>query len=529
MRFADLHLHNHSTSFLWLWPNASKHRANDEYSPWTVVSDNRKALEKARMGSAYSQSDLVKAWNGKLRLAFNGLYPIERGFFKTSMEGITGENRLLKAFTRALASEDLPLRDFLHMAVQHVPDRLVDHVQSPGYDYWTFMNEEYEFAQARDGQETHNSIHTPFIWRQIFENERRRRRKFPEELDARGTYTIPRDRAHLAQLLQQEVVTMVLTIEGAHSFGTDEVTLGTRLARVDHVRTKWTHPIFFVTLAHHFDNGLCGHAHSFPNVANFVMDQSPNMNGPLRDGGRRMIRKLLALDNANTHDPAIGYRILIDVKHMSARSRKDYYEEFIKPCRAKGDTIPVIASHCGFTGLTNLQEHMDSEEREKDNTFDPSGRFSRWNINMCVEDVRMIHDTQGLFGLSMDQRIVGVHSDQKESGGRNSVIALWDTLKGVLEAVYGDDTRTDADKQLAWNIISLGSDFGGWIDPINDYGTLLKYADLRRDLIIVIDGERRAKTSSVVAHFTSAADVEAAVDRLCYGNAEAFVLKHYPV
>ncbi|MCB9165213.1 MAG: hypothetical protein H6590_01220 [Flavobacteriales bacterium] len=529
MRFADLHLHNDGTGFLWLFPNRHKHVRKGEYHPWTVVSDNRRALRRGRMGSAYSQADLVKAWNGRLRLSFNGLYPIERGFFNSSLKGISGENRLLKLFTQVLTSKGLPIRDIMHMLVQHVPDAMIDHIQSAAYDYWEFLNDEYAFVRSRDGQETRNSIFTPFFWRNIVESERKRRERFPDELEATGTYRIPKNRAELVQCLQQEVLTMVLTIEGAHAFGADRAAIDTCLARVDHIRSEWAHPVFFVTFAHHFDNGLCGHAHSFPSVADHVMYQGDRMNGPFTSNGWRMIRRILAIDADNGRDPSAGYRMLIDVKHMSARSRKQYYAQIVRPCMAKGDTIPVIASHCGFSGLDTLDQHIVNEPKEKDDSFDPSGRFSSWNINMCKEDVSIIFRTGGLFGLSLDQRILGVPSSQKVPGGRNSITALWDTVRAVLEVVYLDPSVSAIDKLNAWLMISLGSDFGGWIDPINEYQTLLEYGELRADLISTIWKEFNGPgRSPVIDHLDTLPKVTAAVDALCYGNAERFVRLHYP-
>ena len=527
MRFADLHLHNHTASLLWLWPNARRHERQGDYHPWTVVSDNRKALEKAAMGSAYSQADLVKAWNGKLRLSFNSLYPIEKGFFTTSMQGISGENRLLKAFTRALSTHKLPLRKALHMIVQHVPDAMVDHIQSRAYDYWSFLNEEYGFVRSRDGRTTRNGIHTPFIWRQIFESERKRRTKYPDELEATGVYTIPRDRTHLGQCLAADGITMVLTIEGAHAFGVD-IGLAERKARIDHVRKQWPHPVFFVTFAHHFDNGLCGHANSFPKIATYVMDQSARKNAGFNAMGRSVLRHMLALNDQLDHDPAIGYRMLIDVKHMSALARQEFYTEVVEPCMAKGDTIPVIASHCGYTGVDTLAQLIAAQDDEADDVFAP-GHFNNWNINVCREDLRVIVRTSGLFGLSMDQRILGVHSDEKKAGGRNSIVAVWANVRAVVHAVYTDPQLADGDKQRIWTCLSLGSDFGGWIDPINDYATLLRYGRLREDLIAAIRRERTlAHPTPAVAHLDTEAKIAAAVDALCYGNAEAFVRRHYP-
>jgi len=79
-------------------------------------------------------------------------------------------------------------------------------------------------------------------------------------------------------------------------------------------------PVLFLTLAHHFDNGICGHAHSLPAAARLAMDQNKRMyEGFEREGDRglRIVRELLDLDAA-LHDRG-DRRILLDTKHMSPR------------------------------------------------------------------------------------------------------------------------------------------------------------------------------------------------------------------
>ena len=95
-------------------------------------------------------------------------------------------------------------------------------------------------------------------------------------------------------------------------------------------------PVFFITFAHHFDNRLCGHAHSIPGMGKILMKQRPHMNEGFRRNGHRIIREILGLNLAGEPDSSLGYRILIDVKHMAARSRVEYYD-LVKMRLAKGD------------------------------------------------------------------------------------------------------------------------------------------------------------------------------------------------
>ncbi len=109
---------------------------------------------------------------------------------------------------------------------------------------------------------------------------------------------------------------------------------------LDNIRTikKWDHVPFFVTFAHHFDNHLCGHSRSLFELVGKKTNQLQNLNEPFSDMGISVVKELLSKENSK--------RILIDIKHMSARSRREYinmvmdsHEEY------KNEEIPIIISH----------------------------------------------------------------------------------------------------------------------------------------------------------------------------------------
>jgi microsomal dipeptidase-like Zn-dependent dipeptidase len=412
-----------------------------------------------------------------------------------------------------------------------VPDALIDFVQSSNYDYWDWLQDEYQFITSDNGKSVKNKIFTPGLLREIFASRKNKRWLYPDSPNRTGIYNIPRNRQELKRFLQKDEITMVLTIEGMHSLGTDTAGFSTYLKRVEAMKKTWATPIFFVTFAHHFNNLLCGHARSFPDIGTWVMNQDERKDDVFTQEGRAIIRKLLSIDRDNVFAPSEGYRILIDVKHMSAASRKEYYDEIVNPCFEKGDIIPVIASHCGYSGLRTLEAHIKACQggKECDDYFDSSGMYNAWNINMCDEDILMIFKTGGLFGLSFDQRILGVPKSKQNKGSKNTIQALWNNIKGVLQVIYGNNGFTDAEKSAVWNCISIGTDFEGYIDPVDPYANVLDFASFELDHVKLIDNERKVSGSpACLAHLKSRADVEIAVAKLCYGNCEAFVLKHYP-
>ena len=488
-KFSDLHCHNHTRSFYRLRPRRRKYEKQDRYNPWTVVADNMRRRQKARMAGSYGQCDLAKMWNGGVRLVFNSLYPMEKGIFKLDVDN-DRRRRRRKGFRNklvgVLADEGLPLRDVLHGIMLAMPDRMTDFFQSDAYDYWAFLQEEYAFAIAAEGEQRRSYVHLPGFLRQVFENRYRRQRRYRELLDATGAYRIPRHRTELEQCLDDDdCIVMVLTIEGGHAFGTDRAGEAEVLRRIHYLKREWAHPLFFITIAHHFNNELCGHAHSFPAIGGQVMNQRKRMDGNFTRLGWRVLRKLLALDADNRPDPSQGYRVLIDVKHLAARSRKQYYEQVVRPCAERGDVIPVIASHCGYSGMRTLDAHIDAiqQGREKDDfRIVRDGRhFYAWSINMCDEDIRIIHRTRGLFGLSFDQRMLGMHQSRKKHGRVEALQAIYNNICGVLEVIYQDPDLSDEEKRRAWDMITIGTDFDGYIDPINGYPTNIELRRMGED------------------------------------------------
>lgn len=526
--FSDLHCHNHMRAHFQMQVHKDKFTAENKYSPWTVIMSNERNLQKGTMGASYSQIDLVKCWKSNLRLTFNSLYPLEKQFVKGS-NILKGKNKLLRILTTAILGKDGIRRDLLQSNYMRIPDAVVDYFQSDGYDYWESLQREKEFVCMDSGKViSQNKIHLP---NGLLRNERlaeRRAKQDPETYFVQqASYLIPKNRAELKKSLQnKDEITMILTIEGAHALGTDTVKSITTISkRVQSIKNDWDEPIFFITFAHHFYNFLCGHAHSIPAVGDALMDQSNGINETFNSDGMRILRELLGINRYYKIDANLGYRILIDVKHMSAKSRKEYYK-VVERCRENGDTIPVIASHCGYSGLSTLQDHIDNQDKEFDKKYNNKGPFNPWNINMCDEDIEMIVKTKGLFGISFDQRILGLKKEDDDK--RNGVSLVWDNIEGILLSATTNPNLQSEDPLQIWNCITIGTDFEGLIDPVDPYPTAMEFEQFANNLVFVMDQARKDSKNKHLQHLKSREDVVQAVDRFCYLNAEEFVLKHYP-
>ena len=139
----------------------------------------------------------------------------------------------------------------------------------------------------------------------------------------------------------------------------------------------------------------------------------------------------------------------------------------------------------------------------------------------------MIVKTDGLFGLSFDQRILGITKENKSSK-RNGIELLWDNIEGIAKSAYSNPNLIETEKPKIWKCITLGTDFEGLIDPIDHYPTMLEFQLFSNNLIFEIEQARKDPDAKHLAHLKSREDTEALVDDFCYTNAEAFVKANYP-
>lgn len=529
MSYADLHNHNHNMIFYSLLDNRKK---ADEYHPWNIVFSNQKKQASGARAGSYTQSDYVKLLNGKVKLTFNALYPLEKGFV-TSPDAPGSEHKTLwQKFTWLLTHHKLPLRDFMQMLIMHLPDSTIDFLQSDQYSYWEFLNKEYEFSISKDNMRTRNSLYISSFFRRLFSREAALRRRYPESLEATGTYTIPKNKNDVIKLLQKpEQIVSVLTIEGGHALGTDRYTPADWLNHIQHIKQKWQHPVFFITLAHHFDNKICGHARSFPKMPlNIkVLDQTSSINGSFTAAGKTVLNELLSLNDQLEKDPTKGYRILIDVKHMAPASRS-YFYEVVNECMKKGDVIPVIASHVGYSEEDRLQDLIDLQQDAYNPDVIARKYFNFWGINICKEDVEMVVKTGGLIGLSYDQRIVGCVPGKPKP--ENGIGALCDNIIGIVKAAYTSQVLSEAEKSKIWNCLCIGTDFDGYIDPVNPFPTALKFREYEQMLLHYLEEDIRINNPVYLNGWSRQNDLpnnlSLLVRKLCYKNCEDFVLRFYP-
>ncbi len=198
------------------------------------------------------------------------------------------------------------------------------------------------------------------------------------------------------------MLNLVLTIEGGHNLCDQADTTtqdGNMVNNLKALRQSGKRYLF-MSLAHVERNSLCTHAFAMKLLKhNDFMPAGQGIN-PL---GERVIKEAL------TGIP----RILIDIKHMSLESRKQYYQ--ILEREYSSADIPIVISHCGVTGVSWNEKPVVCRKKYPDwikvRYFKPKGlkgtKFNPWSINIYDEEIKKIVDSNGLIGLNLDQRILG--------------------------------------------------------------------------------------------------------------------------
>lgn len=530
--------------------NTAQEGDPSKFHPWHVLPMNLKAMARSERASSYSQSDMPKLAKSGTRLVFASITPIEQGFLYAHPDEpnhapfLSEALRLLsgrslregfKHFLRrapwdagrallGILRNQGPLRLVLQKLFMRYSWRRIRHMLSDQYDYWDEYLREYAFFCAANDQPHGLSFPRPHPsppHRTIWEN-------------IEGRYRLIQNASQLQSTIehgQNTDIAVILTIEGSHTFSIapdqQRVPEPVLFDRIRALKAQ-PHPILFITFAHHFDNGLCGHARSLIAPALMVMDQSRRLNEglePDNDLGLRAALALLGLrsDLSDSDEP----RILLDLKHASARTRQDLYRLIYAPYNAahtqRADAtnrpkLPVIFSHAAFSDARSLADFIHNLDHENDHWR--RAAFNAWSINVCDEDVRMIHSSEGLLGLCFDQRILGVRSPDRVPAAQCARALLRQVL-AFVDVILLDDRIPPAERASIWDRLCIGTDFDGFIDPLNPYPTALAFPDFANDLRAFLEEHRHTRMIDSIG-------VEVLVEKICWRNAYQFALTHLP-
>jgi Membrane dipeptidase (Peptidase family M19) len=422
----------------------------------------------------FRQSDLTSSLYGQVKIISASLYPIEKGFVNNNFgSGVLSDSAV-------------------NLATGLGKNR-VNHLQSMS-DYFTDLEDEYEFYKQLSGK--------------IVKVDNK---------DVR--YVLIRNFNELETLTSNplqgvETIAIFLSIEGAHVLNcgldpenksADEAEVLRNLERIK----QWSHPPFFITVAHHFYNELCGHAPSLSGFMARVMDQSYGMNKGFERLGWDVIESMLSTQN--------GPRILVDLKHMSPQSRKEYMDYLSK--HKLEESVPLIVSHGAANGLYSYTSN-------RINNKSTGHLLNAASINFYDDELIQIALSQGIFGLQVDERRAGSHEALRQARGRlerrkilfHRSKLIWNQIQHMAEVLAEAGV-------YPWGIQAIGSDYDGLVDPINGYWT---HEDLQfLDDYLLKHAYNYMQTDGKKLSTGGTTDPEEIISRVMHLNAMEFLKRNF--
>lgn len=448
--FVDIHCHPSIKAYARSFankPGKQSAKTNDPSSLWRTDAPSLFDKIKNYVVSLtnFIQSDATNLFRGRVAVTCLSFYPQEKGFFVNKL----GTGLLSDTLTK-LASE--------------FGQERIDAIQK-NKSYWDDLKMETAFVLQQENTVVSVDGHDV-------------------------TYVIARSYDDIEMYnrtaeLGVSVIIFVPTIEGGHIFdqlmdstvpfntfpkGVADNKIPMLLQRATELRESaggLLRPAF-LTLAHHFWNGLCGQARSLGNIIKCVVDQNNGLGTGLTEAGKEVLRVLLK-DHADANGNPVPI-VPIDIKHMSRRSRIEYFAFLDEEFPTK--TIPILASHAGVTGLPGPGFAPATPAAQE-------GLFMIDDINFYDDEILRIEASGGVFGIQLDERRIASKQVLRQARGnisKRDILFSWSKL--VWNQVRHVAEVLDSAGQYAWGIQSLGTDFDGIIDPINGYWTSKQIDDL---------------------------------------------------
>jgi hypothetical protein len=320
-------------------------------------------------------------------------------------------NRILKVLGIPIGKKILPL-DW----------KKVDRIRNKETSYFEDFMDQLNFHQAHRIVLGKAPYHIQFTGRQD---------TWHQALDLKSTYQ--------KLLSENKKRYFVLSIEGGHNLSNTPIK-GDAISRNPELQMETLQALpewdfMSINLCHLSDipeqslGGFCQGLNKSSQVAFRSEDFFPKSDLGLTHLGKKVIDQCLL----HPQRP-----VLIDIKHMSAYTRFDYYayrEKLIRE-HPEVDRLPVVSTHTGFT-FTALGDYvarrpykMDKDAKNGCSLTPENRRIGRtiqrnnndlycnpWSINLFDEEIVEIMRSGGLMGISLDQRILG-HAKSFKDGKR---------------------------------------------------------------------------------------------------------------
>ena len=442
----------------------------------------RRVYESDSLHTPVQEPDVkpaLKSEDAQIHFAF--LSPAEKGFFQ-GVQGGTLTQSTMQQFCECLARRDntqikkwitdhalassrsgINKFDWLNALSDQISQPAVDYVKCGQYDYFEELKRQYRLFRVAE-REGNCSLAVP-----------------GENLST----------------THNDLTKVVLAINGIHSLGIGnpedecmqdgqprlDISLGRLKSRIHQIKgeeplddpylSRWQHPPMMVRLAHHFGNGIFGHARSLPENAKMLFDQTRNLNkGIIKVSGYEIVRELLGLDEALR--PTGSRRILIDMLHLSAASRNNLYEQVYRIYNKNinpTQPIPVIFTGAAYSGIDYLIEMIRNGEDGREGDDQRVNGYYGGSINLSDEDVLAVFWSNGLIALTLEEcrlgdEMGGIEKVFSNSPRRKAMRLLSRQIAGIISIPFAYHLAAPLN---IWNCLSIGPGLGNRTSLVAHY------------------------------------------------------------
>jgi len=194
------------------------------------------------------------------------------------------------------------------------------------------------------------------------------------------------------------------------------------------------------------------------------VNQTKGMNTGFTHLGKKVLQELLSSKN--------GKPVYIDIKHMSFKSRMEYFEILFNDY--KDNMPPTIVSHGAVNGL---------EIKNRSGKTD-AAIFYHSDINFYDEEIVFIGKSGGLFAVQFDARRIAKLALVKKNlkslfNKEDPTLAaemIWHQIRHIAEVL-------DKKYIFGWGTACIGSDYDGTIDPLPGIWTAEYFSTLYEGIL----------------------------------------------
>ena len=269
--------------------------------------------------------------------------------------------------------------------------------------------------------------------------------------------------------------------------------------------------------------------------------------------GFDVIKKLL--------DTAEGQkRVLIDVKHMDIKARFQYYDSLDRYYPG----TPIIFSHGAVSGknrayaeYTGLYPNFDiyrevqppyklAKDKERCRVVrgitysDSLFWFYPWSINLCNEEIPIIYNSDGIIGITLDDRLLGGGRPNYKSGKKNikefmkglhrysdKEIKTFLQMQPLFRNIFYLVQHSGRSDSSAWEHLVMGTDFDGFIKPVKYCKTASEIPKLWALLNKFLPLYEQYVYNDPTHKFLYGLSTKQIADNLIFKNGERFALKYF--